>query len=330
MKTSDFSVTIPEGIENVGGYIQMTHGQQYTVLLSNDSVRRCDAEVKIDGNFVGLWRIEPGSLIRLERPVHDTGRFTFFRVGTPEAASAGIDAGPETGLVSVRFRAERPEPASRSLFSAPRPGGNGLTGESDQEFFGVEGIEYDDDSETTIHVRLIYLESTPRPLVQRAGLIPPPVGLADGISKLETDNGPSIQSKLDQLKAEVALVKRQAIDNEAAIRNEAGPMTQERRIRLAEVFKKKRLDDKRLEEEIRTEEKRIRSGESESVVVRRAPKASTPSSGGWVLKKRHISLVCQALALAIIWNWDKDLSLGAKMGGSIVALIVLRFAFREV
>ncbi len=49
MKLNGFSVTIAEGRETVDGYVHMRHGTQYTILLQNESNRRCDRSHDIFG-----------------------------------------------------------------------------------------------------------------------------------------------------------------------------------------------------------------------------------------------------------------------------------------
>jgi len=281
MKVSHFSVSIPEGVENSEGYVRVRHGTRYTILLCNSSVDRCDAEVKIDTTIVGLWRLEAESSIKLERPVHDTGCFTFFRVGTPEAISAGIKEGHGNGVLSVKFKPEKV--ASQSLFSAARPGCTGLTGESEQEFFDAEEIEYDDHAHVTINLRLICDEDAPRPLSPSSNRVPPPVGGGEA---------------------------------ECAMLNQPSEMTPERSPGHSELFRKEGRN-------IREEEK---GGRSEKAEV--GQKDQGKKDGGWVVKKRYVSLGCQGLALAIIWS--SDLSLMVKMIGSVIAVTLLRAVFGEL
>lgn len=89
-RLADFSLAVPQGRHETSGHVCLTHGAQYTLLLGNHTDRRCDAQVTIDGQVVGCWRIQAGGTIELERPTHDTGRFTFYRLGTPEAVPARV------------------------------------------------------------------------------------------------------------------------------------------------------------------------------------------------------------------------------------------------
>jgi hypothetical protein len=175
MKLNGFSVTISEGKEAADGYVYMKHGAQYTILLQNESNRRCDAEVYLDDQQVGIWRINCNSKVRIERPVHDNGRFTFYQVGTSEALKAGISENSNTGLIRVLFKPEqiylRSAPlASRALMA----GGTGLSGHSDQEFTTVAALDYAQEDFVTIHLRLVSLVDEPRPLFHSTP-IPPAV-----------------------------------------------------------------------------------------------------------------------------------------------------------
>jgi hypothetical protein len=174
MRLRDFSFTIPEGRETADGYVELSHCAHYTLNLSNDTAQRCDVEVFIDGGVVGVWRIDARSSIRIERPVHDTGKFTFYRAGTAEARKAGVVVTDNTGLLRAIFKPERQD---RALYSRPAPGagGTGLSGRSDQKFHSVAALDYDEANFVTINLRLVAPAEEPRPLFPRSTPVPPPV-----------------------------------------------------------------------------------------------------------------------------------------------------------
>ncbi len=109
MRLDNFSVTVAGGNERENGYVELNHGQQYSVLLSNHLNRRCAAEVTVDGKHVGTFRLQAYGQLSLERPTNENGRFTFYEDGTPEFTKAGIDkvAKSDRGLVSVTFKPEK-------------------------------------------------------------------------------------------------------------------------------------------------------------------------------------------------------------------------------
>lgn len=206
MYLNNFSVRIPEGAEVPGGYVELSHNTQYTLVLRNNRSVRCDAYVEIDGQHVGTWRLAANGGISLERPAHDTGRFTFYKVGSPEAQQAHLNsADPNLGMVSISFT---PEQATRPLDTpggivkdiafAAQPsihytstlsgitgqsvttrsaGGTGLSGQSGQRFHDVGPLNYDHSQQTVIHLRLVCKNgpSEPRPLTSFSTPIPPPV-----------------------------------------------------------------------------------------------------------------------------------------------------------
>lgn len=176
MKTNNYEVMIPEGKELQGGYVALAHNTQYSLILLNHSNLRCDAEILIDGIKVGTWRVEKEGKIRIERPVHDTGRFTFFVAGTPEAKAASIGNGPQMGLISVKFIPEVEPPMALYSSSPLAPGGTGLTGESRQKFVDASRIERDEARSFIIHLRLVAEEQSIRPLAPRSTPVPPPIG----------------------------------------------------------------------------------------------------------------------------------------------------------
>ena len=175
MKLKKFAVSIPEGKETQDGYVQLTHATQYTIQLHNGDIVRCDAEVYIDEQRVGIWRVDARSTVHLERPAHDTGRFTFYEVGTPESSKAGIRDGNNTGRIRVLFKPE--EITGPKLCAAqPKAGGTGLSGRSDQRFTSVEELDYDESGFVTINLRLVSVTNEPRPLFPSSTPVPPPVG----------------------------------------------------------------------------------------------------------------------------------------------------------
>lgn len=179
MKDNEFEVVIPEGRDLNDGYVGMPHGTRYSLLLRNHRDNDCDADVSIDGIQVGIWRIYRNSEIRIERPVHDTGHFTFFEVGSREAYSAGIAPNPDNGLISVTFKPERklsPLMCSPTRVSDKEAGATGLTGESLQRFGSAPNISHDLAHAFTIHIRLVSKRQDIRPLAPRSTPVPPPVG----------------------------------------------------------------------------------------------------------------------------------------------------------
>lgn len=182
MKHSYYSVHIAEGEETSDGYVRMCHGTTYTIRLENEGRKRCDAKVEIDGHPVGTWRIGSQSFILLERPAHETGRFTFFKAGSIEGEKAAIIRSENTGLISVTFVPEKLD-RSHGLSAAPLSeeseedgaGGTGLTGHSAQKFTEAEPIDLDVSMAFTIHLRLVAKPEKIRPLMPRSTPVPPPL-----------------------------------------------------------------------------------------------------------------------------------------------------------
>lgn len=195
MFLNQFSVRVPEGQES-GGYVELCHDTQYTLMLRNNRDVRCDAKVEIDGKHVGTWRLLAGNSLRLERPAQDDGRFTFYKVGTSEAYKVGLqEDDPNLGLVRVTFT---PEMATDWSYTAAiagasswdsgsiargvtaksflSVGGTGLSGKSSQSFVTVNNLKYDYSQQTVIHLRLVAKNGDgPRPLTAYSTQIPPPV-----------------------------------------------------------------------------------------------------------------------------------------------------------
>jgi hypothetical protein len=174
MQLGNFAVKVTPGREGSSGYVSMSHNSTYTIQLSNFGKLNCDAEIKVDGKQVGTWRIPPKQSITLERPVHDTGRFTFYQFGTPEAEKVGLIRCPDLGLISVLFKPEKLNRFPDVLYQRS-PGGTGLSGESEQRFTEVSQLNYDKMAFVSIHLRLVCDNEEPRPLTPISTPVPPPL-----------------------------------------------------------------------------------------------------------------------------------------------------------
>lgn len=213
MWLNNYSVRVVGGNETAGAYVEMRHGQTYQLQLRNNNNRRCDANVEIDGKNIGTWRLNAHDGLTLERPAHDTGRFTFYKIGTQESRSAQIaENDPNLGLVKVTFTPEvEAHPlvelvkdvayasaaipdntwqdtgtytidnmsytTSAKSFTTPSyrsAGGTGLSGQSGQKFYTVQELEYDYSGQTVIHLRLVCKDDDGvRPLTQYSTPVPP-------------------------------------------------------------------------------------------------------------------------------------------------------------
>lgn len=188
MKLRNFSMKIEGGRECITGYVEMAHNTKYAVILSNESPLDCDAVVEIDGKEVGVWRVYSGKNIRIERPVHDTGQFTFYKLGSSEAGKIGLARNDKLGLISVLFKPEKHYeycigPRGFQDFDDDIPfddvpysaGGTGLSGKSEQKFINVQPLDYDEAAFVHIHLRLVCNNDEPRPLRPISTVIPPPL-----------------------------------------------------------------------------------------------------------------------------------------------------------
>jgi phage terminase large subunit-like protein len=112
MNLNQFSARVVGGHEVAGGYVEMSHGQTYSLRLHNYHPRRCDATVSIDGKPIGTFRIAPNSSIVLERPQNDQGKFTFYKSDSPEGKLAEGIGESDRGLVTVTFVLEKAMPTT--------------------------------------------------------------------------------------------------------------------------------------------------------------------------------------------------------------------------
>ena len=122
-----FALSVRGQAEDGAGYVRMAHGTTYAVCFRNDRDRRADAELSIDGLSMGTWRLGPYRSACVERPVEDTGQFTFYRADSADgyAVGSGQVARGDKGRVSVRFipEVERyvPPPPPPVVIAPPPP-----------------------------------------------------------------------------------------------------------------------------------------------------------------------------------------------------------------
>jgi hypothetical protein len=181
MRVYDYEVVVPEGDENATGYVVLEHNTRYTIKLMNLSYSKVDAEVFIDGNRIGEWRVNSFVRCIIERPVHDTGRFTFYRLDSIEAKNIGLKSSSELGLIKVIFKPEHKQPDNTNECACPlfdmSEGGTGLSGHSEQKFNTVQPLDSNPENYVTIYLRLAAPEeSDARPLFPFSNPIPPPLG----------------------------------------------------------------------------------------------------------------------------------------------------------
>jgi hypothetical protein len=92
---------------NEGNYFLLSHGDNYKLKLFNHRSTKCDADVSIDGEHIGTWRINPHDHITIERPTSINRKFVFLRENSGSARRAGIKSGKGlNGLVEVKFTPE--------------------------------------------------------------------------------------------------------------------------------------------------------------------------------------------------------------------------------
>lgn len=117
MRIGSFSVQVPQGIEVGDGYVWMQHNTRYTIKMGNHGRRRVDAEVKVDGKFMGLFRIDPGAYLDLDRPEHDKSCFTFLKRDSQEGGDAGLHnvTKNDLGLIVVTFKPEKDTLTERNI-----------------------------------------------------------------------------------------------------------------------------------------------------------------------------------------------------------------------
>jgi hypothetical protein len=108
MYLNDFSVRIP-GKKETSGYVELNHGETYSINIKNSRSVRCEAVITIDGKDMGTLLLKPYESVNLERPINEAKKFTFYRINSQEAADSGLNKvdNDELGLISVEFKPEK-------------------------------------------------------------------------------------------------------------------------------------------------------------------------------------------------------------------------------
>jgi hypothetical protein len=88
-------------------YYAFKDGTAYNIRMENNHNTRCDAEVNIDNEHVGTWRIEPNSTINVDRPVNIDKKFTFVEENGELFNRAGARQKNENGLIKIVFKPEQ-------------------------------------------------------------------------------------------------------------------------------------------------------------------------------------------------------------------------------
>lgn len=192
-----YALRIPGKREKPYGYVQMEHGEQYRIALSNNTYIRCEAQLFIDGKEIGTWRLGSFDRIILERPPDDRACFTAYLLHSKEGRQVELEDNADLGLIKAVFTPELIEPQPRpvakggaqtyatlgthweetasgaeyeavyfasAMPSAAAPMGTGLSGHSDQEFRTVESLKLDYGKAVTLYLRLMNTRDEPRPL----------------------------------------------------------------------------------------------------------------------------------------------------------------------
>jgi len=150
----------------------MEHGDTYCIWLRNHAQDVTDVIIEINGKEVGGWRLEGFVTATIERPADETGKFTFYEIGSSESLKAGLDLidRNDLNLVKVTFIPKRHvKPHAIPVL---------VSGKPEQPFVSADAIDRDYDRQVTINLRLITKPSDkPKSLrrVSTSNAAPPPI-----------------------------------------------------------------------------------------------------------------------------------------------------------
>jgi hypothetical protein len=167
------------------GYVYLKHDTCYSICMTSMEDARKDAQVYVDGKYVGTWRLEPFRDVKIERPVHAPNKFTFYAAGSQEFVSSDLNSVDKQnlGLIQVVFIPEKKVDYSEldQVFSlgalknigATRGGGTGLSTPSSQTFGTASEMITDSSKAVAISLRLREAKDGPKPLhdLRQVGMI---------------------------------------------------------------------------------------------------------------------------------------------------------------
>lgn len=136
-------------IKNSHKYYPLKNGRDYIVKLSNNTDKRCNVTLYIDGKDMGTWRMNGHSSISLERPINSPRKFIFFR------ENSEIISGLVKAIFVPEYRGGQSmnmDDLSNCEFSS---GATVLGNESRERFGNASYIEEDKKNAVTKIVRLV-------------------------------------------------------------------------------------------------------------------------------------------------------------------------------
>jgi hypothetical protein len=92
--------------ENGKGQVALVSGEKYRIRLKNHTYKDSACSLAIDGKFMGNFFVGKKSHVDIERPAHDSGRFTFYTVNSKEGRQVELEkevAQDLLGLIEAKF-----------------------------------------------------------------------------------------------------------------------------------------------------------------------------------------------------------------------------------
>jgi len=161
MRKSEFGLKILNGIELPSGLVVMEDDATYSLRLINyHDALKCDAVVKIDGELIGRYRIEPFSIIQIKRPAKEDKSFIFRKINDIDSLKFIDKRKKESlGFVEVEFIPEKLVIPCLSL-DLFKCGYTDYGKESGQKFVPAESIDPDESKSIIIKARLVSVDSS--------------------------------------------------------------------------------------------------------------------------------------------------------------------------
>lgn len=141
MRLEEFEVLVNGKAGGFDGYINMEHQEEYAITIKSYSSKRCDVNIRVDGEDIGTFRLNAWGSASIERPAHTARKLTFLKTSSSEArgVAKGVVSN-DRGLIEVCFRPEKER--SKRWPIRPLISGGGATGQGMSDYsYGSSDIE---------------------------------------------------------------------------------------------------------------------------------------------------------------------------------------------
>jgi hypothetical protein len=158
-----FGLGVYNGKAIKNGKIEMANGQVYSIKLENHRDTVAEGVLKIDGEVVGSFLLDPGHRIEIERPVDLSRKFTFYKLNKLPGSKFSKYSSQKNGLIEAIFTPTFPSSYKKTKIlnyhqSTYHNGNDGITAftiPSNQRFAKYNRYNLDTADTTILDIKLV-------------------------------------------------------------------------------------------------------------------------------------------------------------------------------